>query len=192
MNRLIRSLAAMTLLAALVACGDSKEVSTSAAKPAAPVGNIYEAVSTKATGFTIGSMMAARTVYVFFDPQCPHCATLWQESKPLLGQIRMVWAPVKLIGDLSGRQGAAILAASDPAAEMDKHEQLRGTGGKGIDPPAELPKDLIEKIRVNTELWTSIGGGAVPYMVFKDPANGAPRAYEGAADTEGLRKLFGL
>lgn len=189
--RIALNLAVLTLAFALAACGDSKEGPTSAAAKSA-VGNVYEAVSAKATGFTIGNMMAARTVYVFFDTQCPHCATLWQESKPLLGQLRMVWAPVRLIGDLSGRQGAAILAASDPSAEMDKHEKLRGTGSKGIDPPADLPKDLSEKIRVNTELWTSIGGGAVPYMVFKDPANGAPRAYEGAAETEGLRKLFGL
>src|SRR5207253_7755305 len=36
----------------------------------------YEAAS-KGSGFTTGPVMAANTVYVFFDPTCPHCAALW-------------------------------------------------------------------------------------------------------------------
>jgi hypothetical protein len=47
-------------------------------------------------------------------------------------------------------------------------------------------------VRANTELMSAIGGGAVPYLVFKNPATGAPSAYEGGADTQGLRKLLGL
>ncbi len=180
-------IAAMALV--LVAgCGESKQ---NAAK-SAPVGNVYETVAARATGFPVGSMMAARTVYVFFDAQCPHCATLWRQSKPLLGQVRMIWIPVRLLADISAQQGAMILAASDPAAEMDRHEQNRNAGGKGLEPRSDIPKELIGKVRANTELMSAIGAGAVPYLVFKNPATGAPSAYEGGADTQGLRKLLGL
>lgn len=44
-----------------------------AAKPAQP----YEAVAAQGKGFTVGAMMSANTVYVMFDPQCPHCGHLW-------------------------------------------------------------------------------------------------------------------
>ena len=29
--------------------------------------------------------------YVFFDPQCPHCAVLWKSARPLKSQARFVW-----------------------------------------------------------------------------------------------------
>jgi thiol:disulfide interchange protein DsbG len=184
------------LCAALLAgCGEStppKPAAGNAAAPSQAAGSVYDRVAAQGTGFTVGNMMAARVVYVFFDAQCPHCATLWKESKPLLGQVRMVWMPVRLLADISARQGAALLTAKDPAAEMDRHEALRDRDGKGMQPPAQLPEDALGQVKGNTELWVSIGGGAVPYMVYKAPGSGAASAYEGATDTEGLKKLLGI
>ena len=113
------------LLAALAGC--SKDVEKPDATPAAaaapgaaptaaaadPARQNYEAAS-RGTGFTVGQPMAARSVLVFFDPQCPHCATLWLASKPLHDRIRMVWMPVAFIRPISGPQGALLLAAATP------------------------------------------------------------------------------
>ena len=192
----IKILLAALALALLGACGDSKQEAVkspaSSSSQSPPTGNVYETVAAKAAGFQVGNMMAARTVYVLFDAQCPHCAELWRASKPVLGQIRMVWIPIRLIADISAQQGAMILSAADPAAEMDRHEQARSAGGKGLQPMGELPKELMDKVRANTDLWVAIGGGAVPYLVYRNPSNGAGSAYEGATDTEGLKKLLGL
>ena len=70
----------------------------------------------KAAGFTVGPMMAAKTVYVFFDPQCPHCGRLWEASKPIADKLRMVWIPVAILNQNSAPQGTALLAASDAVA----------------------------------------------------------------------------
>ena len=61
------------------------------AKAAATVPVSLAAIEAEARGFTVGSPMSARTVYVFFDPQCPHCAALWEAAKPLKppGQVRL-------------------------------------------------------------------------------------------------------
>ena len=75
-----------------------------------------------AKGFTVGSEMTVRRVFVFFDPQCPHCAELWQAAKPLKSQARFVWIPVGVMNEASTAQGAALLAAPDPVAAMDAHE----------------------------------------------------------------------
>ncbi len=185
-------LAAVAALALLAGCGESKQDAAKAAAASVPANQVYDTVAAKATGFPVGSMMAARVVYVFFDSQCPHCAALWRDAKPLLNQIRMVWIPVRLLADISAQQGAMILSASDPVAAMDKHEQSRDAGGKGLEPSGDIPKDLTGKVRANTDLMVSIGGGAVPYIVYKNPSNGASSVYEGGMDTENLRKLLGL
>lgn len=195
-----RCLPALLAACVLCACSDgggnkSAPAATSApvasAAPAAPSGNIYDAAA-KGSGFTVGNIMAVRQIYVFFDPQCPHCGHLWQAAKPLANQVKMVWMPVGFIGPKSTPQGAALLAAGDPGAAMDAHEKSLLAQQGGLIPPADLPADLAEKVKANTKLWSSLGGEAVPFVVFKNPASGEPAKFAGALDTEGLKKLLGL
>jgi thiol:disulfide interchange protein DsbG len=154
--------------------------------------DVYEVVAAKSVGFSIGSMMATRVVYVMFDPQCPHCGRLWRTSKPLLGQIRMVWAPVRFAGEISERQGATLLASKDPVTDMDAHERSLDAKRGGLVPPAEIAPEHLAKVKTNTELMSQIGADTVPFLVFKNPTTGQPASFAGALDTEDLRKLLGL
>jgi thiol:disulfide interchange protein DsbG len=184
-------------LLALGACNKTPPASTQAqsaapAPSAAPGATVYDRVAATAQGFTIGNMMAAKVVYVLFDTQCPHCGRLWQEAKPLHGQIRMVWAPVRLIGEMSAKQGAAILAAKDPVAEMEGHERSLDAKRGGLVPPADLPAEALEKVATNTKLMKELSVGSVPYVVYKHPTTGQSLSFEGALSTEDLKKTFGL
>lgn len=205
-SRAFRLLPALLAALVLSACNDgggnksaagapgataAPAASTTPAASAAPSGNAYEAAS-KGSGFTVGNMMAVRQIYVFFDPQCPHCGHLWEAAKPLANQVKMVWMPVGFIGAKSTPQGAALLAASDPGAAMDAHEKSLLAQQGGLIPPSDLPADLAEKVKANTKLWSSLGGEAVPFVVFKNPGSGEPGKFAGALDTEGLKKLLGL
>ena len=183
-------------LAALAAC--SKEVSAPSAAPAAtaatPGGDArqaYEAAS-KGTGFTVGQPMAARSVLVFFDPQCPHCATLWVAAKPLHDRIRMVWMPVAFIRPISGPQGALLLAAPDPKALMDRHESLLAGGAGGLEVSGPGDAALIEKIKANTALWSKLGGGSVPHMIYRAGADGPYGSQPGGLPTAQLETMLGL
>ncbi len=112
-----------TLMAAsllLAACGEAPSTGASAKAAATPVS--VAAIAAEAQGFLVGSQMSARTVYVFFDAQCAHCGALWNAAKPLKSQAKFVWIPVGLLNPSSTTQGAALLAAQDPAAAMDEHE----------------------------------------------------------------------
>lgn len=196
-RKLISSLAvALSMLLALAGCGKtpSNATQSQAASQAArvPASAIYDTVAAKATGFTIGNMMATRVVYVMFDPQCPHCGRLWQTVKPLLGQIRMVWTPVRFSGELSGRQGAVLLSAKDPVAEMDAHERSLDAKQSGLVPPSDISSELVAKVTANTSLMQEIGADSVPFMVYKNPVTGQSASFEGAAETADLKKLFGL
>jgi thiol:disulfide interchange protein DsbG len=118
----------------LLACSPKNDA-TPAAPPAAQLtpAQVADKIAAEGKGFTVGALMSANTVYVLFDPQCPHCGHLWESAKPLLGKVKFVWMPVSIINAKSGAQGAALLAASNPLEAMTAHEAsiLAGTGGMG-------------------------------------------------------------
>lgn len=187
------------LLLSLAACDKTPQIPPQAAAaeqkasaPAAPAASAYDRVAARAQGFTTGNMMAARVVYVLFDAQCPHCGRLWQEAKPLLGQIRMVWVPVRLLADVSAKQGAAMLASKDPIAEMEAHERSLDAKKGGLVPPSAIPADVLAKVAANTKLMQELGVASVPYVVYKHPATGQSLSFEGAMTTADLKKTFGL
>jgi thiol:disulfide interchange protein DsbG len=188
------------LLAALAGCSkDVEKPDAAAAAPAAtptaaaadPAREHYEAAS-RGTGFTVGQPMAARSVLVFFDPQCPHCATLWLASKPLHDRIRMVWMPVAFIRPVSGPQGALLLAAPDPAKLMDQHEALLAGGAGGLAVSGAADGDLLDKIKANTALWTRLDGKSVPHLSYRAGGEGPYGKLSGGLPTAELAQLLGL
>lgn len=188
----------------LAACEQKPAVSPSAsasasapsapdAKAAAPAGSsILDTVAAQASGFSVGPMMASRTVYVFFDPQCPHCGRLWEASKPVVDKLRMMWIPVGILNPNSAPQGAALLAASDAVATMNRHEAEIAAGRSGLVPPAKPAPELLDKVKANTQLWKTVGAESVPFMLYRNPASGQIANFAGAADTATLKQMFGL
>lgn len=149
------------------------------------------AIAAEASGFTMGSAISARTVYVFFDPQCPHCAALWGAAKPLKSQAKFVWIPVALMNKTSEGQGAALLAAQNPVAAMDGHEASMTAQKGGIVPAGNLDaqKALVAK---NTELMKRFGFASIPTIVAQHAQTGALVTQEGSVPTPVLAKLLGL
>lgn len=185
-TRIASLLAAVVLAAPLAACGPtSTPVSIAAQAP-----NV-EAVQTHAKGFTVGSMMSARTVYVFFDPQCPHCATLWDNSKPLMNQAKFIWIPVALLSKASQPQGAVLLAAKDPVATMNEHEQSMKARTGGISALGGVSDELKAAVDKNTVLLKSFGVNSIPFVMTKNAA-GQLVTEEGAMPTDRLAALIGI
>lgn len=183
-----------TLIAAsllLAGCNDAPGTGQGAPTKAASAPVSMAAIATEAKGFTVGAPMSARTVYIFFDAQCPHCATLWKNAKPLRSQAKFVWIPVGLINPSSTAQGATLLAAQDPVAAMDEHEASlqaqRGgiSAGRNID----AQKAVVAK---NTELFNRFGFASVPSIVGTHTQTGALVTQEGALSTASLAAFLGL
>lgn len=203
MNRRRFALAApAALLAActLAACQDKPAASASAAASAgtagaspaqAPAPDAY-ALAAKGTGFTVGPVMAAHTVYVFFDPACPHCARLWSAAQPLLSQLKMVWIPVGFLRNSSTPVGATILSAANPVDAMNANESSVMEGGSGLAPAGSVGEAALGKVKANTQHWQAAGAQSVPFLVYKDPKTGQPTTHEGELDTAGLAALVGL
>jgi thiol:disulfide interchange protein DsbG len=188
-----RRTSATLLLAALLGLAACKDSPTPGAAPdkaaARPV--TTAAIAAEATGFTVGSDMSVRTVYVFFDAQCPHCSELWRYAKPLRSKAKFVWIPVRLLNDASSAQGAALLASSDPVAAMDAHEvsMLAKGGGISASGAGDAKKEAVAK---NTALFNQFGFNSIPTIIGTHAKTGALVTREGALQTAALAELLGL
>lgn len=195
-RRLALGAAGSAMLALLSGCskgvGDAPATGAAAPAPAADTQRLAFEAAAQGTGFVVGQAMAAREVRVFFDPQCPHCAALWAASRPLLDRIRMVWMPVAFIGPTSGPQGALLLASADPAALMDRHESLLGTGQGGLAVPGPADAALLDKIKANTGIWRELKAESVPHMVYRIGATGPYGVQPGGLPTAQLAQMLQL
>ena len=189
------SLSISAVLAAGLLLAGCKEAPDAAAgkedKVVAAVPVSTAVIAAEAKGFIAGSQMSQRTVYVFFDAQCPHCAALWVAAKPLKSQAKFVWIPVGILNAASTTQGATLLAASDPVAAMDEHEASMQARRGGISAAGNIDaqKTVVEK---NTALLTRLGFTSIPTIVGTHAQTGALVTQEGSMPTAALANLLGL
>ena len=201
MNR-SRFLLPALLAAVLVlgACSKTEEKTASSSAPATPAASpdsakrapTVEIVANEGKGFAVGSMMSANTVYVFFDPQCPHCAHLWNAAIPLQKKVRFVWMPVGLINATSSAQGATLLSSADPAQAMTEHETSLIAGKGGIGSGANVTDEAKQAVAANTKLFTNLGLEGVPFTVVKNARTGQLATRGGSMDTAALAGLIGV
>lgn len=187
----LKLLAAALLCVSLAACKDSPSSAPADAPKASAQAVSVDAIAAEAKGFTVGSEMSVRRVFVFFDPQCPHCAALWQAAKPLKSQARFIWIPVGLLNPTSSVQGAALLAAADPVAAMDQHEASMAAKQGGIVASGDVEAQKAQ-VAANTALMNRYGFGGVPVVVAKHAVTGELVVKEGSMPTPMLATALGL
>lgn len=175
----------------LAGCNDAATTTDARSVKTASTPVTIAAIVDGAAGFTVGSPMSTRTVYVFFDAQCSHCGALWYAAKPLKSQAKFIWIPVGILNAASTSQGATLLAASDPAAAMDQHEASMLSQGGGINAGGNIAVQQAQ-VAKNTELMTRFGFASIPTIVAVNPQTGALVSKEGALPTAALAEFLGL
>lgn len=191
---LLPALLAVTL--ALGACSKTEETGTSSqpatATDAGKRAPTVEIVASEGKGFNAGTMMSTTVVYVFFDPQCPHCGHLWNAAVPLQKKAKFVWMPVALINATSSAQGATLLAAADPVQAMTEHETSLLAGSGGIGGGASVTDEAKQAVASNTKLFNNLGLEGVPYTIVKNARTGQLVTRGGSMDTGALAQLIGV
>ncbi|MDO8717587.1 MAG: thioredoxin fold domain-containing protein [Polaromonas sp.] len=190
---LLKILPAMFTIAGLLltGCDNTQSTAQNTSSKAASAQVSIAAIAAETEGFAVGPAMSVRTIYVFFDAQCPHCAALWKNAEPLRSQAKFVWIPVGLINASSTAQGATLLAAQDPVSAMDEHEASLQARRGGISAGGNLDtkKAAVGK---NTELFNRFGFASVPTIVGIHAQTGALVTQEGALPTASLAAFLGL
>lgn len=184
---------------ALAACSKEEASGAPGSTPAAAVdkspiapAQAFDVLAAQSKGFTAGALMSANTVYVLFDPQCPHCGHLWQSSLALQSKVKFVWLPVAIMNAKSAPQGAAIMTAANPVDTMNAHEQQLLSGAGGMSASADVPTDVMQTIKTNTDLLERLGATSVPFVVAKHQRTGAVVTQNGAMSVEALANFLGM
>lgn len=144
----------------------------------------------QSTWIAQGPSSPARKAYLFTDMACPYCAKLSENMAPLVkdpnNRLQIRHIVVGLIDpERSFTQGAAVLAADQPARALAKHEKRFDQGG--IEPLATVPPELREKIQENTALMIGLGLSGTPTLVFQDRQN-RWRVAQGVVSGQALRE----
>lgn len=181
----------VALALGLAACSP-KDSAEKQAVATIPQAQSLDVVAQEGKGFAVGSVMAANTVYVLFDPQCPHCGHLWQQSLPLQKKVKFVWMPVAFINAKSEPQGAALMSATDPVEAMNAHEASILAGSGGMAASSSVAPELATAIKNNTQLLNRLGVASVPHIIAKNQVTGQVVSNTGAMDTEALSKFLGI
>jgi len=188
---MLKYVTALAAVLALTACTpDATQPGTNSAATIAPQPVSVAAIKSQAKGFTVGSMMRAREAFVFYDPQCPHCANLWKATKELHGEAKFTWIPVAIMRPVSALQGGAILASADPAKAMDEHEALLSAGRGGMSAGA-LSDEMQRTIQQNTALFQSFGVNSVPLIVSPHAKTGELITIPGSMSAVALKNALG-
>ncbi|WP_020205174.1 thioredoxin fold domain-containing protein [Cupriavidus sp. WS] len=185
------------LVLALGACGKSAPdaqgtaPASAAAQPATAIS--VDAIAAATKGFSAGNLLSAKKVYVFFDPQCPHCGELWKAATPLMSSVHFTWIPVALLTpERSAQQGAALLDSKDAVKTMNSHEATLATAQRGLDTAGmALPEQALAQVKANTEYFLRLGITSVPFVVFAGEG-GQAQTFEGALSTDALKARLGV
>jgi len=190
-NRRQFSLKSPAALAAFAFAACTEQPALAAAATKLPGRQAYELAAT-GNGFSVGPIMSANTVYVYFDTTCPHCAHLWENIQALKSRVKSVWMPVGFLRPQSGPQGATILSAADPSAAMTENETkvLARQGGISVSPT--LAPEALAKVKANTAILEQLGVDSVPLILFRNAKTGEYSSQTGAPTTEQLISLIGL
>ena len=82
-------LASLALLSACSREDTGAPATASVATTPIEAAQALDVLAAQGKGFAAGKILSANAVYVLFDPQCPHCARLWEASMPLHGSVSL-------------------------------------------------------------------------------------------------------
>ena len=123
---------------------------------------------------TIVEGKGARSLYIFFDPNCPFCHELYKKLRPLVGKtdVQFRWIPLGLLTASSLPKAAAILQASDPLQAFYKNENdydfaANGQPGGGIEPAQSISPKVRAELAANLALYNSEKLFGVPVILWR-------------------------
>lgn len=128
-------------------------------------------------------------LYIFFDPNCPFCHKLYENTRAWVkqGKVELRWIPVGILATTSAGKAAAILGAKDPRKAFYYNEDHYDRGG-AIEEDIATP--MVEKqLKANENLLARTGFGGVPVILFH-AKDDTPIILQGAPPKEKLQIIL--
>jgi len=112
-----------------------------------------------------GKLDAPRVVYVFSDPNCPHCHRFWQSARPWVeaGKVQLRHIIVGIIQEDSPNKAASILLSKNRSFSLRNNEINHANGG--IKPVEIIPSHIQKILEENQKLMTTLGLAGTPGII---------------------------
>lgn len=122
-------------------------------------------------------------MYTIYDPQCPHCATMYNEAQAdgVLDNVTIRWVPVNYLGSNSLALSAAIVGSDDPIAEMARIDSGQPAS---VSPSAETEA----VVSANSSIAQQAGLQGTPSSVYLD-RDGNAVVHRGVMRAQHMRSL---
>jgi thiol:disulfide interchange protein DsbG len=143
----------------------------------------------EANWIAVGAEDPERVVYMFTDPNCPYCNSIWQATEPYYDdglQVRHIM--VGIIKQSSLPKAAAIMSADDPAAALRRHEESYEDDG-GIAAADSISTEVRQQLQANTQLMREVGVNGTPAIFYKD-ADGKVKSANGMPSLDRLAQIY--
>ncbi|AOU97473.1 hypothetical protein BI364_05335 [Acidihalobacter yilgarnensis] len=146
----------------------------------------------KAVQITEGK--GAKTLYIFFDPNCPYCHKLFEELRPYVkrDEVTVHWITVGILTSTSPGKAAAILQSKDrlKAFYQSEHDWNFGdTPGGGIAPLQNPSAKTRHELDINNGLLADHGLNGVPVTLFAT-TDGSAFYFEGTPPPDKLAEIL--
>ena len=128
-------------------------------------------------------------IYIFFDPNCPFCHRLYENTRAWIkqGKVELRWIPVGILATTSAGKAAAILGAKNPLQAFYYNEDHYSKGG-GIEEDLATPA-VDKQLKANAALLARTGFGAVPIMLFHT-SDDTPYLIQGSPPKDKLKIIL--
>ncbi|MDK2123861.1 DsbC family protein [Parachitinimonas caeni] len=144
----------------------------------------------KLSGVQEGVADPARTVYIVFDPRCPHCHTLYRNTRSYVAAGHSIkWLPATVLGDGGEPLAAAILQGQAPRQILDA--VMTGASRPTMTPSPSTSNALAANRDFFFSAFRGVGNPGVPTAFYLDRKTGRPRMMPGASDPASLQEIFG-
>lgn len=115
----------------------------------------------KKRGTIVKEGTSDREIYVFIDPECPHCSDYYKKTRQLIkdGKLTINWVVVGFLSKMSKQKAGYIVGAKDKVKAIQDIEL-------GYSPKEASPDDQ-RKAQINQVLMQNAGIGGTPGIIYK-------------------------
>lgn len=126
---------------------------------------------------------AGHDIYVIFDPSCPYCHRLYQDTREHLGRIRLHWIPVANISPASMGLVQALYESSN------KSRAMADIATRSLKPSTNPPSEAAKRAHTEGNIaLASTGATGVPVLLYS--VNNAVQYHVGAPSKVQLDALI--
>jgi len=166
-------------------------------------GSVPEAIQAvdSLAGIKEGKGGQADTLYVIFDPRCPHCRNAYKQTREYVKRgFTIKWIPVAALGQTTaqrdeGKPIAAAVLQAKPDARADILRRVLGDKEElRVTPTPESLANLDRNLNFFFEAFHNSKPdetAGVPAAFFLDKRSGRPRLLTGVSERPVIEEIFG-